>query len=236
MSTPSLNPEQSIRYQKILNAPHLKNHRLIRLENLATTQFQGKLSIRLAGLACENLLFQARNVEYTSENEYYWYGDIREEEEGLCQTGTIMLIASNGEKYGQIRLGDRTFEWQDLSGNIQVISEHKNEFFANIDCGVNEHNTPTNTDSIIPAEDYERSNCAGISTAEPQGTVRVLVLFTPAALAVELNIQNRANLAIQQTNQIFTNSRILPRNAGLVLGGVEVFNFTETDIFDDRFL
>lgn len=73
-STPTLTTEQNVRYQKILNAPHLKNHRLIRLENLATTQFQGKLAIRLAGLACENLLFQARNVEYTSENDYYWYG------------------------------------------------------------------------------------------------------------------------------------------------------------------
>jgi hypothetical protein len=239
MSTPSLNPEQSIRYQKILNAPHLKNHRLIRLENLATTQFQGKLAIRLAGLACENLLFQARNVEYASENDYYWYGDIREEEEGLCQTGTIMLIAKNGEKYGQIRLGDRTFEWQDLNGNIQVISEHKNEFFANVDCGVNEHNTLTGTDPIIPAEDYERSGCPPTTTpiAEPIGTVRVLVLFTPAAVAVEPNIQARANLAIQQSNQIFANSKISSRNARLVLAGVEILNFMESgNISNDRFL
>ncbi len=224
---PPLDPAHSLRYQKILNAPHLKNHRLVRLENLATTQIQGRLSIRLAGLACENLLFQARNVEYASENDYYWYGDIREEEEGLCQTGTIMLIAKNGEKYGQIRLGDRTFEWQDLSGNIQVISEHKNEFFANVDCGVNEHNTPSGTDPIIPAEDYERSGCPGTSTAEPQGTVRVLVLFTPAAAAIEPNINNRADEAIRQTNQIFANSQVLPRNARLVLAGVDVLNFIE---------
>jgi hypothetical protein len=198
---------------------------MIRLENLATTQFQGKLQIRVPDFACQNLIFTVKNVEYDSENDYYWYGIIAGEGEGECESGSIMLIATNGEKYGQVRLGDRTFEWQDLTGNLQVLSEHKNEYFANADCGVDE-NTPVGTDPII--EETERTGCPGTATnTEPQGTVRVLVLFTPAA-AIEPSINNRAIEAIRQTNQIFANSQVQTRNARLVLAGVEVLDFNET--------
>jgi len=233
MSTPTLKTEQATKYQKILNAPHLKNHRFVSLGNLATAQSQGKIKFRLAGIACDSLVFRAKTVEYTSEADYYWYGDIRSEEEGACFTGTMMLIAKNGEKYGQITLDDRTFEYQDLGENLQVMSEHKNENWGS--CGVDEH-TPKGNDALITPEDLERSGCPGTSTStEPQGTVRVLVLFTPAAVAIEPNINNRANFAIQQTNAIFSNSRILSQNARLVLAGAEVLDFVEDGIAEDRF-
>ncbi len=225
MTTP-LNEAQNVKYQKILNAPHLKNHLLVRMENLAITQTQGMLNIVLPNVACDNLAFSVKNVEYTSENDYYWYGDIREEEEGLCLTGTIMLIAKNGQKYGQISLDDRTFEYQELGGNLQVLSEHNNELLASKGCGVDKH-TPIATDPLVTA----RANCTGafIST-ERAGTIRVLILYTPAAALFEPNINNRADLAIQQTNQFFRNSKILPENARLELAGVEPLNFVEDDI------
>jgi hypothetical protein len=228
VSTPALNTKQNTRYQKVLNASHLKNHRFIKLENLATTQSEGKLNIRLSGI-CNNLVFKARNVEYTSENDYYWYGDIQGDEEGPCFSGSITLIAKDGEKYGQIRLDERLFEWQDLGDNLQIISEYDNEI-ADADCRVDEH-TQTGRDPIITEEDILRTGCQGTGTgssSEPRGTVRVLVLFTPAAAANEPNINNRANLAIQQSNQIYANSQILSQNARLVLAGAEVFNFVET--------
>ncbi len=226
--TTSLNEAQNVKYQKILNAPHLKNHLLVRMENLAITQTQGMLNIVLPNVACDNLAFSVKNVEYTSESDYYWYGDIREEEEGLCLTGTIMLIAKNGQKYGQISLDDRTFEYQELGGNLQVLSEHNNELLASKGCGV--VTSPIATDSLVTA----RANCTGafIST-ETVGTIRVLVLYTPAAALFEPNINNRADLAIQQTNQFFRNSRIVPGDARLVLAGVEPLSFTEVYIDDN---
>ncbi len=216
-----LNESQNVKYQKILNAPHLKNHLLVRIENLATTQTQGMLNIVLPNVACDNLAFTARKVEYTSENDYYWYGDIRGEDEGACLTGTIMLIARNGQKYGQISLDEGTFEYQELGNNLQVLSEHNNnELPISKICGVDEK-TPVGIDPLVA-----RGSCSSNTIADERLTV--LVLFTPAAISIEPDIYNRADLAVRQTNQILANSKILPTNAKLILAGALPFNFTET--------
>ncbi len=173
------------------------------------------------------MIFTADKVEYQSENDYYWYGKVKNETDGGCD-GSIMLMAKEGRKFGTIILDDDSYEYQDISGGYQALSKVKTELFTEQECGVNSNtpiakfeppSNPTPT-IILP--------CTGNNSS-----VRILVLWTQAAQNAEANINDRVNLAVAQTNQAYGNSGI--GNVNVVLAGSQLLaGFTETtSMLDD---
>ncbi|MFN3316751.1 MAG: hypothetical protein ACK40K_08065, partial [Raineya sp.] len=73
-STPSLNPEQNIRYQKILTNPNVDFVKFVSVENLVSASTNnGKVQISIPN-SSHSLTFQVAQVEYESEENYYRYG------------------------------------------------------------------------------------------------------------------------------------------------------------------
>lgn len=206
------------------------------MQNLSTSQVNGKVRLALSSLSCPDLIFTATKVEYTSESEYYWYGIIdSEDEDNPCKGGFITLMARNGEKFGTIVFDDYSYEFQEIGNGIQAFSRFKVEAVGENECGVNA-GTPgysSSSQSQPNSSPHNPPSVNSIIPCNPQAAdeVRVLVLWTQAAANIEANINNRIALAIAQTNQAYLNSQV-GGTLNLALAGSQQINFNETRIID----
>ncbi|MDQ6758200.1 MAG: M12 family metallo-peptidase [Bacteroidota bacterium] len=234
-----LNSDQQARFNRLSTSSLHDPYQLVEVQNLSGSQLNGQVRLALPNLPCNDIIFTATKVEYTSENDYYWYGIINsEDEDNPCKNGNITLMARNGEKFGAIVFDDYSYEFQDLGNGIQAFARFKLENINENECGVNQYtegyrlnplsrtNTspiknPSSTNRIIPCEPASNNN------------VRVLVLWTQAAENIEANINNRIALAIAQTNQAYQNSQV-GGTLKLVLAASQRIDFTETFGSNDK--
>ena len=72
----TLNNDQFEKYQKFSTSDYYTTHRLIEVQSLVENQGNGKIAVSLTEFQCPNLIFSAKNVEYTDEENYYWHGEI----------------------------------------------------------------------------------------------------------------------------------------------------------------
>lgn len=220
-----LNETQQVRYNKVINAPYTLNPQMIQVQSLVGSQVLGNVKIILPSVNCQDLVFKPKTVKYTSENDYYWYGVIESNDNLPCETGSLTLMARNGEKFGSVTLDGSFFEYKDITGGKQVLIKHNKEFFT-AGCG----NKPLPEDQPWTPPPYPTAPlvCPGSPTTDTPGQIDVLVLYTPAAAAKEPNMYNKASLAIQHANQAFLNSSLNSFNTRLNLVWVLPFAFTET--------
>jgi len=168
--------------------------------------------------ACHNPTFKAKTVEYVSEDDYTWYGElIPSDEIDGCMSGYILLMSKNGENFGEIRIDGSFYSIEDLGGQ-NVLAEYP------------EDNTSTGCQVIqAPKLDIDPKNIENIQEgAERACDVRVLVLFTPNADNAVGNIQNLIQSCIATTNQAFVNSAVHPNELKLVLAASEEIEIDET--------
>ncbi len=225
-SVGKLNETQQMRYNKIINAPYALSPQMIQVQNLVESQVLGNVKITLPNVNCENLIFKPKTVEYTSENHYYWYGVIESNDNLPCETGTLTLMARNGEKFGTIKLDDGYYEYKDITGGKQVLIKHNKEFFT---AGCGNKPIPETPDQPWTPPPYPPApiGCPGTATYDTPGQIDVLVLYTPNAAAKEPNMYNKASLAIQVANQAFLNSSLSSFYTRLNLILVMPFAFNE---------
>jgi hypothetical protein len=149
--------------------------------------------------------FYPLNIQRYSESEYMYYGAT---EPCGDEAGYIHLIARGGRFFGQINLEEEVWEIFDLGFGKNVLVNWNNSAFPSDECA-HAHDGPV-TDSL------ENSFSERSTTTFCE--VRVLVLFTANAELVADPLQ-RANLGIQQSNDIAQNSKAGVR---FTLAGVEL--------------
>lgn len=233
--TPSqLNSNQLAKFNRLSGSSLHDSFQIVQVQNLATSQVNGKIRLALSYLPCNDLIFTATKVDYTSENDYYWYGIIDSDDgDHPCKGGSITLMAKGGEKFGAIVFDDYSYEFQDLGNGIQTLSRFKLEAIGENECGIDSTTPGYRSNSQPQSEDLSKSNSPSpnrITPCNPQTNdeVRVLVLWTQAAANIEANINNRIALGIAQTNQTYLNSQV-GGTLNLVLAGSQQINFVESN-------
>jgi hypothetical protein len=233
-NTTLTNSEQQIRttYSAIANYSNLTNIEVLSLKDL---QSNGKVDLILPSNIsnCGKLTFYGTDINYTDENNYYWYGIVDIDEEGGCKDASLQLIAKDGLKYGKLTIDKRTFEYFPLSASKQILFEVLPDDLGGGGGGGTEGGGQVGvyfcpnigganlTTSINP--DLNRTEAC----VDQQ--VRILVLWTANAAAVEPNMAARIDLAIQETNQAYRNSLVDPTSANLVLAGSQLLaGYVET--------
>ena len=218
----ALNSEEQYMYNKILENGLYSEHYLVEYGSLQQMQLEGEIRIKLPGDDCDELLFQAKSVQFESDESYVWYGVLKAQvtdEDCFCRLGAITLVASPTGKIGHITVDEKTYEILELSPETYVAAKVDDEQFT-VAC-------PNHGDEL----DEFSPNTLDRSGGNGNCDVRCLVLFTPAAETFEGSlaaINNRVNLAIAQTNQSFRNSDIAACELRLELAGVEPLAFIET--------
>lgn len=212
-----LTPEQTEKYQKILDQETVVFTKFIKIGELSEMQQDGWLKLKMPDKDCVALV-RAKHVESSEDGDYYWYGEVIKnaegEEECECFDGSINLMKKRGELIGTITIDEDNYEIQSVGEGKTVLAK-KDAAILNLGCGNSDSerlNFPT--DVSIPRNG---GHC----------TVRVLGLFTPNANNAVSDIENTIELSIAQTNQAFRNSRIYGSSLELVLVDVQEIQFTE---------
>lgn len=216
----SLDSNQFAKYQKFSASDFYNNHTLIKVDSLLARQKNGRVAVTLPGYQCNNMVFSARNVEYTDESNYYWYGEIFTDSDEPCHEGTLTLMSQSGEKFGHLVVDSTVYEYNELGNGVQVLSEVNDLKFTESECAVDSTTLDYSSNSAAPS---------GVLPCVGQCDIRIFVHYTQAALNAEANINNRIALAIAQTNQGLLNSNVQPQNARVVLAGSALLSgFAET--------
>jgi hypothetical protein len=233
LSQSQLNSGQLAKFNRLSASLLHDNFQLVEVQNLSANQVNGKLRLLMSNLSCPDLIFTATKVEYTSENDYNWYGVISSEVDAACQGGSLTLMAKAGAKFGTIVFDDNSYEFQDLGDGVQALSRFKLEAFDENECGVNQNTPGPDLNFQRPKNPIEPNIITPCVPMPPNCNVRVLVLYTQAAHLIEANIDDRIGLAIAQVNQAYDNSQVSNSNVRLVLAGSKKISFTETNYISD---
>jgi hypothetical protein len=223
-----LDSSQLARYSRLSASSLNDSFQLVEIQNLSTHEVNGKIKISFAGFSCADMIFTRLNSSYTSESDYYWYGFIDDTSDLSCKSGSITLMARQGEKFGTVIFDDYSYDLQELGSGVQLLSRTKLELFGEDDCAVDSN---TVTYRPVPAK-QPKEKTGRILPCQPDCEVRVLVLWTQAAQNLEGNINNRIALAVAQTNQAYRNSLINEATVRLTLAGSQLVNFVESTAMD----
>ncbi|MBK8956817.1 MAG: hypothetical protein IPM34_14865 [Saprospiraceae bacterium] len=238
-SSAVLDTNELLQYQKIVTFPKFSSVSIVQLNSLISSINEGgNLQLDLTGDDCEALEFEPKSSRYIDEQNYYYYGTLRDPNTDTslcvctCTEGEIMIESKDGRKYGYIVVDETKYELLALSESYSVLGKINAEFFTSKqECIVS---TPTEGQGLKVPDIQLTPRTGGCA-------IRVLFLFTQAAEdAFGLGgINDMVNLAISQTNQAFSNSDI--DNTCVIRANVrEWVGFTEDpgnfegDLFDLR--
>ena len=233
LSQSQLSTDQLAKFNRLSGSTLHDNFQLVEVQNLSASQVNGKVRLIMSNLSCPNLIFTATKVDYTSENDYYWYGVINSEVDSACQGGSLTLMAKAGAKFGTIVFDDYSYEFQDLGNGIQALSRFKLEAMDENECAVDQNTPGPNLNSKRPKEPPTNNIITPCTPQPPNCYVRVLVLYTQDAQNIEADINNRIALAIAQVNQAYDNSQVSSSNVRLVLAGSKKIDFNGTTRIND---
>jgi hypothetical protein len=208
-----LNSEQKSRFDTYALNLALSNFKIITVKPLSEVIDNGNIHISLGEyLPCSLLTFSTDFNDYTSNNEYSWSGSIHNDNAEDCDFGQLNLVSNQGSMIGHLSIYNSSYEIYDLTSGLQVIvkSEKQGQL-----CGTG--NPPAY--NIPSPPNSHPSDCINNHT-------RILIFFTPAALAKNPNLNDIAWLSMLQLNTSFQNSSI-DENAKLV--GILPLNFTESN-------
>lgn len=213
----TLNAEQHIRYQKLIQSPAYLNLHFINIANLSQIDNDGVVYVNLPFLPSQNLYFQIESGKYTDETHYKWYGRINDGNHPFAMSSLTLMNLGN-KFIGNITFDEHSFEIFDLTGGIRVICEK--DLARQTSCAVDE--------SVGQGQNPPMETLADPCIISK---IRVLVLFTAAAEETQPDIESIAELSIFQVNTAFQNSQIYGSGTEVVLAGVEFLEgFTETPI------
>jgi len=197
-----LGDKESQEFARIQSNGMYSDHYLVEMGSLADTQSNGTVSLIIPQSECGPLTFRAKSVDYNNEKDYTWYGTFDSTLKAPvcgCELGSATILSSKYGKIGHITVGDQSYELLQLSEDKFLVGKVDSRKLSEKSCGFS-HEVP-----IKSIENIQRTQ------SDPDCIVRCLVLYTPAALTFEGSVaavNNRANLAIAQTNTILSNSAI----------------------------
>lgn len=212
----NLSEEQSTRYRKILNRVEQEAIIKVGIGNISNLE-NNRIELNILESECEGKIFKGKDVQYKSEDNYTWYGELEfnPEDTCVCRNGYLLLISKDGEKFGQIKLEDDYYTIEDIGGRNVIVQQPTND--ENIkSCGG--ALTNEGIDGGPPVQLRSGGNC----------DVTILALYTPAADDAITNIQNLATSSVVITNQALRNSAISSCDLNFELVATEEFNYDET--------
>lgn len=172
------------------------------------------------------------------KDSYAWAGDLYSNDQ---YTGDITLVVDrNGEVSGTIDIEGLFFKIYPLGHNIQLMAKVSEKAMIERDNKLRNH---THEREYAPSQSPPSIEESSLKSKEPNSSfiltnprcspevIRLLVLYTAAA-AQGRNIQNLVNLALQESNESYSNSQI--SNMRIAVNHIQQFSFTETsDIGND---
>jgi hypothetical protein len=221
LDSTQLDSAQLVNYQKISHNEEFLSYSLIEVQDLVTLQDSGRVTINMSIFPCSPVTFLARNVDYTDQDNYTWYGEIVTETDSTCSEGVMFMLAYEGEKFGYIKVDSLEYLYHDLGGGVQILARLDSTFGEFI-CGVVEDEE----------EEFSSSSSSSSFLEECSGgcDIRVFVHYTEKARSRfgTKSLEQRIRLAIAQANQALRNSAVQSK-IKIVLAGIAFLDdFDET--------
>ena len=193
---------QSERYTK-LSSENFSSSQFVQIGNLSTVQQNGTVTVPLpSGSVYGNVTFRLKNIEYYSDADFTWYGQVDEATTQSAREGEIFLQRKNGEYMGTIQVEDDHYSLTDLTGGVALLGKASS--------------IPLSGSCPVAPATLESPPVSSSAVCD----VRVLVLYTPEAQDLVGNIQNVAEAYINYTNQAFANSALTTK---IVKVGIEAW-------------
>ncbi|MEP7171152.1 MAG: M12 family metallo-peptidase, partial [Bacteroidota bacterium] len=194
----------------------------------------GEVNIILPFLSFDTLTYWVNFIEYETEDDYRWGGNIKEPyfftdtirdtATNFCSSGGLTLVSIDGRKYGTFSAESHRYVIKDLTDGVQVIIEQAVLPSERLECG--------NKEVSPEPEPYSSSTdpCIG-------HTLRVLVFYSNLA-AEPFSGSDPEAVALQGLTQLqstLQNSLIFSQNNNIFLAGVQDLYFVEnpSDVVDD---
>ncbi len=227
---------QSQRKQKILDLPTTKSLQLIQINSLDTAHYQGNVLVVLPG-GTDSLIFQVQYVRTDTTGGYSWFGELSTVETcpdstevsslNDCMDGSLLLIRQDGNIFGEMQVDSVYYHIKDLGGGLTALVELDPDAFEGDFCAMP-------LDSLISDDDTlaDRNNASACP-------VRLLVLYTEAALAAHPDIEQIAQVGLLTTRVSLSRSAIPEARLRIELAGIRALNNQEwqetSNITNDRF-
>ncbi len=217
-ATLKLEREQQEKLEKVQALSHYKNAEVVIINPLEKSLKEQVLSFKIPYYQC-NLKYIYKNSIYNSTNDFSWYGELQGDDRTSCSIGSIHYVKRNRKTFGQIIIGNDTYEFIDIGNGKHLFYQINDKAFEGKYCGV-DHKTTIGKIQEQPPHSHKA--CAD------NNTVGILVLFTPNANDLVADIQTTAELSVAQIQQAFQNSHISNSRIRVSLIDVLPFGFTET--------
>ncbi|MFN0174844.1 MAG: zinc-dependent metalloprotease [Saprospiraceae bacterium] len=230
----NLSTSQEFKRQKLLAQPTSKSVQLVQLNNLLPMLSNGQLPIMLPNTS-KTHTFATNYIRTYPNGDYTWFGELSSVE--YCENGTtvnecfdgsFMAIMQDGQTFSELWLDTSYYQIRDLGEGVSALVE--------IDTDEIVGGCATPSDTPFSGEGEQG---AGERDDPPLCPVRVLVLFTEAALETNPDIVGLANAGIATTKVALTRSEVNENQLSVTLAGVQALTNAEWvesgDIDVDRF-
>ncbi len=215
---------------KFQNLPTTQSLQFVQLGNPLTLQQQGILTLQVPGITAIQR-FKAKYVRTETNGDFTWIGDRVTQYEADNVTidstayATITLMKKAGRLLGEMQIDDLSYQIKDLGQGLHALILLKAPVEGAAFCGTT---GGTNAPSEKVENEFPETLCP----------VKVLVLYTQAALDAHPDILDIIDMSVAETNQAFLNSNISEATLKLVLAGTHLLTpsqFTEVNDPNQRF-
>jgi hypothetical protein len=219
------NPEMTEYITRLKKNTNISNYHFIKLNPIETSQKEGTLTLEIPGKN-KPIIAEASEVKYYSATDYEWIGKT----DG--NRGTAIILSKDGRISAHFSTLDGVYEVFPAPGGLYCLQEIDMSDVADVGC-VTANDDPKGGRMTPLTQEQAQPNDmnAKMVPCQPLISPRVLVLYTPKALALAgnvTNIEDQANLSVAQFNSTIYNSGITS-NAVLTLVGVAPFNLSEEE-------
>jgi hypothetical protein len=197
----SLSTFAQAKFNKAKALPKYTTCYIVKYKELFLDDTTGKVFVDLPALGLDSLTFKVVSREYTDDKNYTWYGRFFRKNllnDSIIYHGNLTVMSRKGVFFGQVTYSYKVYDFSALDDQFACICLN-NESFPFV-CGT-QHDTDTlATDSLTIENLGEPKAC----TIEK---LRILVLYTDSGAAQVIDINETAELGIQQIKQNYTNSQ-----------------------------
>ena len=219
-----LSSDQLTKRNVFLASPHVSSARYLTIQDIPQIQQNGMISLQVPG-SSDTLSFAATYIKSDDTSNYVWRGTIVSPrpcladssgiQEDDCIAGSLIIIKKSNSFFGELRVDDDIYHIKDLGNGLNYLTRINRTTFVGDGCAtpsVSDGSSNGHSDTLS-----ERGHCP----------VKVLVLYTQAALDEHSDILNIIDLSIEKTKQILQNSHVPTELLNIILAGTHLLTPTE---------
>uniref|UniRef100_UPI0040483490 T9SS type A sorting domain-containing protein n=3 Tax=Roseivirga sp. TaxID=1964215 RepID=UPI0040483490 len=212
-----LSSVEQVRIQKLKQSDDYLSVKLIEVSNLAEAIKNDRIEFDMPG-RLGRIHPKTQRLDYSSESNFQY--------NGTFNGGEVMLISENGRTFGQIRDKGAVYDIQYLENGYATLVEYNMKKLSQLSCATPDtnENTPESKANNQNQQYNGGMSSQSLARVSPNASIKVLVLYTPAAASTGLNMNDLANTARAQWVSASVNSQVV---STLFLAGVQPLNFVE---------